>query len=275
MRFDWYQATVPASPVDLAYLFLSAMAEGGEIKSGKGRFNYHQSLTVFDRDGDRKAVILAGGPNGDPNVTLSGESTPCGVAALRGAFPTHRVTRFDAAEDFVAENAWETLEGVCRSVATDHQVKGRAIVPDDVTEGRTYYIGAPSSDVRVRLYEKTAQIRKTLPQDRWQEVPEGWSRLEAQVRPKHPQVKAFAAGLEPEDIWGFSDWTKELARRAMHLEVERLHAQIKRERDDDRALRVMVEQYANVLQRLHDDLGDWLCVGMTIGEAVKKLQSSR
>lgn len=274
MRFDWYQATVSAHPVELAELFLGELTEGrGVIESGKGRFNYHQSLTVRDTDGDRKAVILAGGPNGDPNVTLSGEVTPKGVAVLRRAFPAHRVTRFDAAEDFVSDNAWQTLETVCRAVAAECQVKGRAIVPDDVAEGRTYYLGAPTSDVRVRLYEKTAQVRKTLPASRWSEVPDGWNRLEAQVRPKHPAVKEFSARLEPAQIWGFSGWTAELAKRAMDLQVERLHTQIKRESDDDRAIRVMCEQYANVLERLRNDLGDWACVGLTIGEIVSKFRA--
>lgn len=274
MRFDWYQATVAAHPVELAELLKRELTRGrGVIQSGKGRFNYLQSLTVLDPEGDKRAVILAGGPNGDPNVTFSGEVTPDGVAALRGAFPSHRVTRFDAAEDFVAENAWETLETVCRSVATECQVKGRAVVPDDVAEGRTYYMGAPTSDVRVRLYEKTAQMRKALPSSRWSDVPDGWNRLEVQVRPKHRMAKEMGSQLEPSQIWGFAEWTAELAKRAMDLQVERLHTQIRRETDDERAIRVMCQQYAKVLGRLHSDLGDWSCVGLTIGEIVSKLSA--
>lgn len=273
MRFDWYQATVAAHPVELAEILRSELAPGGVIEPGRGRFNYHQSLTIKSADGDRKAVILAGGPNGDPNVSASGESTPEAVQALRAHFPAHRVTRFDAAEDFIQVGSWEVLERVCRGVAVECEVKGRAVVPDDISEGRTYYMGAPSSDVRARLYEKTAQVRKTLPECRWHEVPEGWNRLEVQVRPKHPAVREYSATLTPEQIWGFSGWSLELAKRALDLNVERLHAQIKRESDDQRALRVMCQQYANVLSRMHNDLGDWSCVGLTIGEVISKLRS--
>ena len=46
-------------------------------------------------------------------------------------------------------------------------------------------MGAPSSDVRTRLYEKTPEVRRGLPRDRWAEVPEHWVRLEAQVRPRN------------------------------------------------------------------------------------------
>jgi hypothetical protein len=273
MRFDWYQATVSAE----AGPVLDALQAGlrpAKVTHSKGRYNYHHTTTMQGDDDDTLAVVFHGGRNGDPNVALTGQATDQGVDVLRGAFPRHRVTRFDAAEDFVQVGAWERLERVLRGVAAEHGVKGRAIVPDDVSEGRTYYLGAPSSDVRVRLYEKTAEQRRKLPEDRWGEIPEGWSRLECQVRPSDRQVREFCAGLNASDIWGFSAWTKAAAAQALQIDVERLHSRIRRERDDDRALRVMVQQYANVLKRLHGDLGDWSCVGLTIGELIAKLDSS-
>jgi hypothetical protein len=41
-----------------------------------------------------------------------------------------------------------------------------------------------------------------------------------------------------------------------------------READDERAFRFMVRQYGPLLARLRDELGDWTCVGLTIGAAV-------
>lgn len=270
MKFDWYQATVSAE----AGLVLDALQAGlrpSKVTHSKGRYNYRHTTTMQADDDDTLAVVFHGGKNGDPNVALTGQATEQGVGVLRGAFPRHRVTRFDAAEDFIQVGVWERLERVLRGVAADHGVKGRAIVPDDVSEGRTYYLGAPSSDVRVRLYEKTAEQRRKLPENRWGEVPDGWSRLECQVRPSDRQVREFCAGLDASDVWGFSAWTKAAAAQALQLDVERLHSRIKRERDDDRALRVMVQQYANVLRRHKDQLGDWACLGLTLGEMVESL----
>ncbi|MEB3029891.1 hypothetical protein VJI72_08880, partial [Parvimonas micra] len=79
-----------------------------------------------------------------------------------------------------------------------------------------YYMGATTSDVRVRLYEKTAELRRSLPPSRWGEIPENVVRLETQVRPRK-KYKAVAAAVDAEQAWGFSRWTAELALRAMAL----------------------------------------------------------
>ena len=48
MRFDWYQATIPAHPVDLVQSILSTLAPGGDVVEGRGKHNYHQSFTIRD-----------------------------------------------------------------------------------------------------------------------------------------------------------------------------------------------------------------------------------
>lgn len=270
MHFDWYQATIPENPITLVDSVFQALAPDGRIEEGRGRHNYHQSFTVRDSLGDRVAVVLAGGPNGHPNVASSGAATDGFVSLVRSNWPDHRVTRFDAAEDFCAEGAWESLEGLCRAVAAEHRVKGRAIVPDCPEEGRTYYMGASTSDVRVRLYEKTAEARKKLPEERWGEIPNNWVRLETQVRPRK-DFKSLAAKVGPEIAWGFAGWTAELAARALKLEVERITMQAARESDLSRGWRYMLQQYGNVLRQMHHELGSWECLGLTIGEDLSRM----
>lgn len=272
MRFDWYQATIPENPIVLVDTLKTALAADGDVVEGRGRHNYHQSFRVRDAKGERVAEVLAGGSNGHPNVTASGGVTPAFVAIVREAWPAHRVTRFDAAEDLAQEGAFQTLENVCREVAKDLGVRGRSIVPDDPTEGRTYYLGAPSSDNRVRLYDKTAETRAKLPPERHAEIPEHWARLEVQVRPRK-EWKVFAAQATPEQAWGFAGWTHELARRALALDIERITMQAGRETDDERAFRFMTMQYGPLLQRMFRDLGSWECVGLTIGEGIKQREA--
>lgn len=267
MRFDWYQATVPENPIVLVEALLAQLAPDGSVDEGPGRHNYRQSFTVRDREGDRVALVLAGGPNGHPNVTASGTACDAFVPAVRAAWPEHRVTRADVAEDFAGEGSYEALEGCCRAVGAAAGVKGRAIVPDDPADGRTYYMGAPSSDVRVRLYDKTAEARRHLAPEAHATIPDHWARLEVQVRPRK-QWKDAAAHLEARAFWGFARWTTDLAAKALQLDVERIEMQAGRESDHDRAVRFLIQQYGPTLLRMHQEHGDWQAVGLQLGYLV-------
>lgn len=270
MRLDWYQATIPENPVVLIDTLRNTIGEGGAVQQGRGKNNYHQSAVIRDRAGHNVATVLFGGPNGHPNVMASGEATEPFVGLVRESWPCHRVTRFDSAEDFCAPGSFDELETVCRGVAKDLGVKGWAIVPDDVSEGRTYYLGSKSSDVTVRLYDKTAEVRKSLPVHRHIEVPDNWSRLEVQVRPRK-EWKSYAAQCSPEQAWGFASWTTELASRAMALEVDRIMMQAGRETDWERRHRAFLKQYGNHLREMYADLGSWECVGKTVGDDLARM----
>jgi DNA relaxase NicK len=189
---------------------------------------------------------------------------------VRELWPEHRVTRADVAEDFAAEGAYEALERACRSVYREMGVKGRAIVPDDPRDGRTYYGGAASSDVRVRLYDKTAEARRFLPEARHDEVPDHWARLEVQVRPRKG-VKDLACRMEPAQFWGCARWTASLASAAMQLEVERIRMNPARESDHDRAYRFLLEQYGRTFARLLEDHGSPAAVGAQIYEDLRHM----
>lgn len=267
MRFDWYQATIAENPIVIVDTLKNALAANGSVVEGRGRHNYHQSFRILDSAGNRLAEVLAGGANGNPNVMASGEDTPNFVSVIRNCWPVHRVTRFDSAEDFAEQGALEGLESICRGVAKDLNIKGRTVVPDDPTEGRTYYLGAPSSDTRVRLYDKTAESRAKLPESRHSDVPDNWARLEIQVRPRK-EWRAYAAQATPEQAWGFSRWTHVLAERALSLSIDRINMYLGKESDDERAFRFMVKQYGRVLERMFRDVGTWECVGLSIRDAI-------
>lgn len=269
-RFDWYQATIPETPYALIETLKSGLA-GYEVIEGRGRHNYHSSYRINDAAGGRLAEILCGGPNGHPNVTSSGENTPKFVDIVRAHWPRHNVTRFDASEDFAGIATYDRLESICRRIATKSKVKGRSIVPDDLTEGRTYYLGAPTSDVRVRLYDKAAELRRHVAPEKHHELPAHLTRLEAQVRPKG-DWKADAAKVGPDSVWGFSGWTWDLYQEVFELPLERINMKAGRESDDERAYRFMLLQYGKILQKQLNDLGSWEAVGKQIGFDLEKIR---
>jgi hypothetical protein len=122
-------------------------------------------------------------------------------------------------------------------------------------------IGAPGGlpdDFRI-LNEATGELVK----------PADWVRLEGQCRPQGEDARRLAAIATPEQAWGFTAWMHDLAKRAMALDLERLYIRTRKRSTDEQALRWMCGQYANVLQRLRADLGDWQSVGLTIGDIIE------
>ena len=272
MRFDWYQATISAPPISLIDN-LTEQLDVTEVIEGRGMHNYHASYKLQNARKETVAIVLAGGPNGNPNAWASGQATDRFVEVVRGEY-SHRVTRCDVAEDFAAVGAYDTLEAICRANLEGRSVKGRAIVPDDPTEGRTYYMGAATSDVRARLYDKAAELRAKMPPERHCEIPEHLARLEIQVRPRKLWKEA-ASVLKPEQMWGLSSWTLDLARQVFDLPLERIKMNVRTETDFERAYRFMLMQYGNVIRQLKDDLGDWSSVGLQIGEDLEVIRRNK
>jgi hypothetical protein len=104
--------------------------------------------------------------------------------------------------------------------------------------------------------------------------PEDWTRIELQVRPRQEEGRRVAAAATPEQVWGFSTWTYELALEAMALDLERICIRTKRMSKDDAALAWMCRQYGAMLLRLRDDLGDFSAVGKQIEYVIQEQVSS-
>ena len=269
LRFDAYTATsVGVKPED----FLQVLADAGGLASfesmqeGKGHFTFAKRLGVRDQSGTEWGSIQWGGRQGDRvMIEVKGEHTPRAVEALRTRFP-HRCTRVDACADFDAPRAFERLYRACRSVKSAHRIiGGKAGDWEDFPEkGRTLYLGAKSSPTRMRLYEKGKQAEYVH-----LERP-NWARIEVQVRPVKDAKDEFAR-LSPEDVWGASSWTRDLASMVLQQHVDPHPAGTTwRKSERDAALEWMCKQYGAHLVSLASDLGGWDCVGLTLGEMLKR-----
>lgn len=268
-RFDWYAATIRDDPDTLLRVFAREL--GGEVVGGTARNGYATANHIKVKDSN-VLTMFSGGRNGNPHVFASSDDTDAFVQLVRslddyGAprFP-HHVTRMDTALDFDGPGTWDTLYEICLRLALN-------VVPDpdDVRRnprevslsqagdwirpvaGRTLYLGSKSSAVIVRLYEKGKQL-KGLALDGGPDISADLVRLEVQVRPDG-DARHRAARCAPLDAFGYADWTKELLRRVLGSEVERVHIRERRESDLERALYWNVRQYGNHLLDLLEQLG--------------------
>ena len=274
MKFDWYAATLPGvGPMDALEVIKSGM--GYAVEEGRRRLGYAQCFKVQNEGGDTVAEVLCGsvGKNHlETHAVATGENAPQFASVLRGAFPDHRVTRFDAAEDLDEPGAFAKLTNTMVEVALAHRVKGLWITPDDPGEGATYYLGGKSSAVTCRCYQKGLQLRKDIHPVLRPSISEHWARLEVQVRPPKTEGKTLAATLTPEQAWGFAAWSQDLILAALKLNVEKIQGLgWKPQTDDEITLDWLCRQYGPLLGRMVEDLGNWECVGLTIGDRIAEL----
>ena len=275
--FDWYQATVRA-PVDDVLEALGSASERFGLSHGRGHHGYAHSAVLEAADGFR-ATVWHGGSHQYPHAVLSGESAQPGAELIRASFPEHFVTRADAREDFGDAGAFDRILPQLLEVAKGHRVKVDTRGDHLLTmEGRTVYLGAPSSACRQRLYDKAAELRSKFAADpvRLAQVPEHLARLEAQVRPQTQEAKLAFASIEPLAVMGSSAWLREVWQRVVGLDLEPVQVgKAWRQADDERAYSYCLAQYGGMLQRLCADLGAWDMVGRQIGHDLAEREKAQ
>ena len=254
MRFDWYAATIEASPEDVLTV-LSTMLGGDAVRTN-GFHGYEMGYEIRSKYGI-VARALVGGKNGNPHAWASGENTEEFVYAVRGHWPAdHRVTRLDSAEDFQEPGAWDKLSRAALSVADDLNLK--VMHAGDFhrgKDGRTLYIGSRKSDSFVRVYEKGKQVLRDDP-DLAGSVSPDWVRVELQLRPLKG-ARRRAAGASPLDAWGYTSTGRAVAERVLGQVPPFLAMTGDRKTEDERAFRWLCKQYGKVVARIAEREGGW------------------
>lgn len=254
MRWDWYQATVETEPDHVIAELLRAH-ELASISDCPPIRPYERGVAIVR--GDRTlARCFWGGVNPKPHVIATGEDSPAVAEVLRGGIP-HRVSRADACEDYEAAGAWERISGMWLDAADEFGVSVKH--EGDFhrgTNGRTLYLGAPTSVVRARCYEKGVQLGIDRP----------IVRAEVQCRPKS-HARALVSKLEPGEAWGLSRWSRSLGEALTGLDIPRVPAgTLYTPTDTDRARAALLRQYGKHLQAWADELGSWEKLGSAIGD---------
>lgn len=218
MRFDAYQATIEKPP---AYL-RDALAErsGGEwveARPSERSAATHELLI----GGQVHMEMFEGGRYEWPHLKAMGSVSDDAATLIRAVAPVHLVARADVCEDLEAPGWFDRAFAYMVDLAKAERVKPmRAGDWDSDHQERTFYLGATSSDVRVRLYEKGKQMRSEYPAAADQ-FPLDWVRVEAQVRPRHRESKRTMSLVPASEFWGCSRWSRRLSDELLGVDAPR------------------------------------------------------
>jgi hypothetical protein len=230
-----------------------------DLQQGRGRLNYRESSAIVGSDGHVLATVLHGGQNGAPNALATGEHAAAFADTIRRAWPeAHRVTRLDSAED--VKMPFSAALEACRAISSELGVKGFSYVPDDPEDGATYNMGAPSSRVRARIYEKGKQLRALGVED----ADPGVLRFELQIRPNDRQAKLMAASLGAGEAWGATAWARRVAGVFDHS-AEKVELRQRLASTYSTTHAAMLVQYGGHLVKMLARHGSWELVGEQLG----------
>jgi hypothetical protein len=103
----------------------------------------------------------------------------------------------------------------------------------------------------VRVYQKGLKIAQELglTGDAIPDELRHWVRVELEHKPDKRPARTKAATLNASQLWGCSPWTRRFAKLAFSIDAERVKMNEKRETDEERAWRYMLEQYGPTMLR--------------------------
>ena len=247
-RFDWYSATFEQMDDGRVPASLS-VALGGSVTWGRGRHGYARCATIEHEDEAVARVYVGSARLGEVHVVVSGDACDRVVPLIRRLWPDHRVARADSAIDFRSE--FDVIDAAALNFARERRLAFRLVT--DSEGGATRYLGSPSSEVTVRVYKKSEQLRKMHP-ERAQEVADGIVRVELQARPG-TSVKAAVASMTAEELWGLGAWTRDFAVQFLDVDAERVATHFRKPSDWARSLHWMGQQYGPAIHRRVQEVG--------------------
>jgi hypothetical protein len=229
VRFDAYAGSLRTSNLAEAVEVLSWGLKGSAYKGPRVK-RYGETVAI-DSNG-RMAVWLA---RDDTNDTVyfegKGESSPDLARSVRVHFPKgHSVSRLDVCEDYDAEGAFGSLQGLVRRFKGPRVKAGYVALPDDPADGSTWAAGARGGVTYVRVYEAGKHP------DRAHLARPNLARIELEARPHYAKDKVAAASFAPLDVWGLSAWSHRVGEALTTVEIPRYEHEVRTTSFDQKTL---------------------------------------
>jgi len=242
-RFDWHESTIDDAD-DGRIPGVLALALGGTLSRGKGRNGYAECINVERGEEVLARVYGRSARAGEAHIVTSSDACDAVVPLVQRLYPEHRISRADSSVDLVTD--FDALDARALEFATNYGISHRLVSDSD--GGATRYLGAPSSELRVRVYKKSEQLRALHP-ERASEVPDGVVRVELQARPGKREAKIAAAAMTADELWGLGAWTQAFARHMLDIDAPRVATHFRRPSDWTRALHFLGSQYGPMIER--------------------------
>ena len=263
MRFDAYVATftdLNAHQLAEDVQMVVEDAAGGiamRWEASNAKHGYAHAVALLDATDEKRrnvyAILRYGGNAGTCNVEVKGEPSAAFARWCRVTHPAHRLSRADVCIDLTGPGLFEAADRALTTISEEHRVQTR--VAGDWKRGdggRTLYLGAPSSDFMLRLYEKGKQL-----------MGEGvvgadpnHVRLEFTVKARK-QLKVLLAQMEHDDFWGLTEWSRASLEAFSGISAERVARSVYRLPDHERAVAWMFRQYGEHLLEEVRRRGGW------------------
>lgn len=261
--WDW-SATTHEGGTGVVDDLLGAMGARLAV-DGKGLQGWAHSVEGFDADGYSVGRVYYGGGRDDVHVVSTSSAAQASRAAVLAFDGEARTSRVDTRVDTLVP--YEDLARLCEEAADVYGSRVTVMESRQRGEslGRTLYLGAPTSAVRVRLYEK------------WLESPgeyvEGTNRVEVQLRPPS-NVKGRVSSWGPAETFCASRTTRALAERLGDDLAPEASLHVRKGTPDlERTLEVMADQYGPAVER-------WLAssggnVDAVVDRLLRRVEGSR
>lgn len=245
-RWDWSSTTHDPTGTGLTgrelVTDLVAACDPLLVLPGKGLQGWEHGVEVYNHEGDISARVYWGGSRSDVHVVSSSEAAHLirpRVASMYGAKTARVDTRVDTRRTFaeLVEIARETAGPRTKLTFMASEVGGEST-------GRTLYVGSPTSDVRVRIYEKHLESPGSYD--------EPINRVEVQFRPPSRGKQEVSERL-PGETFCATKLTRRLAI-ALDQEVYKPVSVQKPNKvpDLERTLEAMGKQYGRAVDRFLD-----------------------
>jgi hypothetical protein len=264
--WDWYECTVRGLGQSGHDLVLAGLVEGLDLASvfpGRAMHGYLHGAEV--RRGDSVLATVWWGGNPGVHVKATGGHSPEVSAVIRERWPVHAVTRFDACVDFDQEGLFDQVAPVLLAFAAQCDISINQQGDWHRGQGRTLYLGAVSSPVRLVVYEKGYELGGGASLN--------LVRFEVRVRPKG-DARERVASWEPASAFSAAGWlVGALERIGWDVLTPQSVGTVWRPSDAHRARLALVRQYGPIMSSWIAESGGldawWLeFLAMHKGEAV-------
>ena len=220
-KIDYYGATLPNidSMIVVQELCDIFNLKKENVRECRGQRGYTSALSYFVTEDDQEKQLFrvsAGMPGNESHTHIDSYGSVSGIVSdvLKESYPDHRCSRVDSCIDYLDENAWEILSTLCCSIKEKYNLQ--SILIDSGSNGSTYYLGSRTSVTHLRLYQKGNQLRSV----KGIEADPNLIRIELEVKAKSKN-KHKTAKMTAEQLWGCSEWAKEMYKAMTDLELAR------------------------------------------------------